>query len=80
MGKPEALIELHEALDNLRYPKTYQCNWIIDKYLLETPEPEYISEGSVGSVDTFINPTGNVVYLNLRINRFIFDNFNILDM
>jgi hypothetical protein len=75
LGKADSLVELHNALDNLRYPKTYQCNWRIEKYLLETPEPEYISENEDNSVDTFENPTGNVQYLNLRLNRY-FNNFN----
>ncbi len=70
LNKPESLVELHNALDNLRYPKTYQCNWIIDKYLLEIPEPEYISDNDNDSVNTFENPSGNVQYFNLRLNRF----------
>jgi hypothetical protein len=70
LGKPDAVTDLYIALDNLRNPKTYRCNWILDKYL--NPDRNIEEEEDRESVDTFEEPIDNVEYLNLSIDKYNF--------
>ena len=80
LGKPEAVRELYEELINLRNPKTFNCNWVLDKYLNieRNVERNIEEEEDQKSVDTFEEPIENIEYLNLQINKFNLNLFSDL--
>ena len=66
LGFGDLIHELYDALEDLKHPQTYECNWDVSKYV-EIENEEFEDESS--SDGSFANPHELRNNLHLKLNK-----------